>query len=151
MSALYTPAMAGWEAKCRAGAAALAVVLLLAARPAAADDVRGEDDRSLVVTATAYNSLPGQTDEQPNVAAWGDRLEPGMKVIAVSSDLLELGLTRGARVSIEGLRGEYRVLDRMPAQWRERIDIYMGRDRDAALRWGEKRVRIRWRPAGSIP
>jgi 3D (Asp-Asp-Asp) domain-containing protein len=101
---------------------------------------------TLVVTATAYNSLPGQTGEQPDIAAWGDRLEPGMKAIAVSSDLHEAGLTRGTVVKIDGLPGEYLVLDRMPAQWDNRIDIYMGEDVRAARNWGVREVRIRWSP-----
>ena len=101
---------------------------------------------SLVVTATAYNSLPGQADHEPEIAAWGDRLEPGMKAIAVSRDLLEAGLTRGMRVRIEGLEGEYVVLDRMPSRWNDRIDIYMGEDVRAARSWGVREVRIQWVP-----
>jgi 3D (Asp-Asp-Asp) domain-containing protein len=101
---------------------------------------------TLVVTATAYNSLPGQTGEQPDIAAWGDRLEPGMKAIAVSRDLHDVGLTRGTVVEIDGLEGEYMVLDRMPKQWDNRIDIYMGEDVRAARQWGVREVRIRWSP-----
>ena len=105
-----------------------------------------QGERTLVVEATAYNSLPGQTQGDPNLAAWGDRLRPGMKAIAVSRDLLDLGLVRGTRVRIEGLRGEFTVLDKMHRRWRRKIDIYMGEDRDAALAWGIRRVRIRWTP-----
>jgi 3D (Asp-Asp-Asp) domain-containing protein len=101
---------------------------------------------SLVVTATAYNSLPAQTNHTPNHAAWGDELEPGMKAIAVSRDLLDAGLTRGTKVKIEGLEGEYTVLDRMPSQWDKRIDIYMGDDVRAARSWGKREVRIQWAP-----
>lgn len=100
--------------------------------------------RSRKVTATAYNSLPGQTDSRPNEAAWGDTLKPGMKVIAVSSDLLAMGLTRNTRVKIKGLPGTYRVLDRMPSRWSNKIDIYMGTDRRKALEWGRKNVEISW-------
>jgi 3D (Asp-Asp-Asp) domain-containing protein len=106
----------------------------------------GSPGRPLVVTATAYNSLPAQTDRHPDLAAWGDRLRPGMRAVAVSPDLLSLGLVRGTRVRIEGLRGEYAVLDKTSSRWRRRIDIYMGRDRRAALRWGKRTVRIHWRP-----
>lgn len=101
---------------------------------------------SLVVTATAYNSLHGQTNGDPNVAAWGDELEPGMKAIAISKDLLDAGLTRGTKVKIEGLPGEYVVLDRMPSRWEKRIDIYMGDDVRAARHWGVREVRIHWTP-----
>jgi 3D (Asp-Asp-Asp) domain-containing protein len=67
----------------------------------------------------------------------------------VSRDLLELGLTRGARVRIEGLPGEYRVLDKMAKHWRRKIDIYMGTDVEAARAWGVREVRIRWQPPRS--
>ena len=103
-------------------------------------------ERTLVVEATAYNSLPGQTDGDPNIGAWGDRLRPGMRVIAVSRDLLDLGLVRGTRVRIEGLRGEFTVLDKMNRRWRRKIDIYMGEDRETALAWGIRTVRIYWAP-----
>lgn len=99
----------------------------------------------LRVTATAYNSLPAQTDSTPNIAAWGDRLKPGMKAIAVSKDLLkQYGLSRGTKVKIKGLKGEYVVLDKMHPRWRKKIDIYMGKDRRKALRWGRRKVTIQW-------
>jgi 3D (Asp-Asp-Asp) domain-containing protein len=100
--------------------------------------------QELTVTATAYNSLPGQTQGDPTLAAWGDRLAPGMRAIAVSRDLIPLGLTRGARVRIHGLPGEYVVLDKLAARWKRRIDIYMGTDVAAARRWGKRTVRISW-------
>lgn len=102
-------------------------------------------DNKLRVTATAYNSLPAQTDSTPNIAAWGDRLRPGMKVIAVSRDLLKkYGLKHKDKVKISGLEGEYLVLDKMNKRWRKKIDIYMGKDRRKALKWGRKNVTIRW-------
>jgi len=101
---------------------------------------------TLVVTATAYNSLPAQTSKDPNTAAWGDELKPGIKAIAVSPDLLDAGLKRGTKVQIEGLKGDYLVLDRMPDRWDNRIDIYMGEDEHAARDWGVREVRIKWKP-----
>lgn len=100
----------------------------------------------MTVQASAYNSLPEQTNDQPNIAAWGDELRPGMKAIAVSRDLLREGLTRGTEVRIEGLKGRYRVLDKMHPRWTRKIDIYMGEDLDAALEWGVREVRISWVP-----
>lgn len=101
--------------------------------------------KTLTVTATAYTSHANQTDSTPNIAAWGDRLAPGMKAIAVSRDLLhEHGLTRGSRVKIQGLPGHYLVLDKMNKRWRRKIDIYMGKDRRKAFRWGKKKVTIEW-------
>lgn len=99
----------------------------------------------LNVTATAYNSVPAQTDSTPDIAAWGDRLHPEMKAIAVSRDLLnQYGLSRGDKVQIKGLEGEYEVLDKMHPRWRKKIDIYMGDDRRAAKRWGRRKVTINW-------
>jgi 3D (Asp-Asp-Asp) domain-containing protein len=107
------------------------------------------EPRTLRVKASAYNSLRGQTDATPNVGAWGDRLEPGMKAIAVSSDLIELGVARGQIVRIHGLDGEYVVADRMPSRWQRKIDIFMGEDVKAARRWGVRDVEISWVPEGN--
>jgi 3D (Asp-Asp-Asp) domain-containing protein len=102
----------------------------------------------LEVTATAYNSFPGQAaqPDDPTLAASGIRLRPGMRVVAVSDDLFELGLRFGARVRIEGMAGEWRVEDRMAPRWRRRIDVYFGDDVEAASHFGERRVRIQWEP-----
>jgi 3D (Asp-Asp-Asp) domain-containing protein len=114
------------------------LALLLAAQLAFAQE------RVLVVTATAYNSTRAQTDSRPNTGAWGDRLEPGMKVIAVSPDLVGKGLKRGAKVRIDELEGEWIVLDRTPSRLRNHIDIYMGVDIRAARKWGRRKVTVRW-------
>ncbi len=116
------------------------VVICVLAASASADSV----ERALAVTATAYNSLPEQTDADPHLAAWGDPLAPGMKVIAVSRDLIPLGLDHRTSVKIEGLPGVYLVLDKMHQRWTKRIDIYMGHDLDAARTWGKRRVEISW-------
>ena len=104
----------------------------------------GREERVLRVTATAYNSLPGQTKDNPRVTAWGEKLAPGMKVIAVSRDLIAMGLTRGVKVKIDGLPGEYKVADKLHERWKRRIDIYMGVDVNAAKQWGKRTVTIRW-------
>lgn len=103
-----------------------------------------EKEQTLKVTATAYNSLSGQTQGDPALTAWGDKLVPGMKTIAVSRDLLSMGLTRGVEVKIEGLPGTYRVMDKLNKRWKRRIDIYMGTDKQAARQWGKRDVNIRW-------
>ena len=101
-------------------------------------------DRTLSVTASAYNSVHGQTSGNPLIGAWGDRLEPGMKVIAVSRDLIEMGLTHNTKVKIDGLPGTYLVKDKMHRRWKKKIDIYMGTDVKAARQWGRRKVTIRW-------
>ena len=100
--------------------------------------------QSLEVTASAYNSVSSQTEGDPTLAAWGDKLKPGMKAIAVSPDLVKLGLTHKTKVKIEGLSGRYEVLDRTNSRFTKRIDIYMGTDVEAAREWGIKKVTIRW-------
>jgi 3D (Asp-Asp-Asp) domain-containing protein len=116
------------------------VLICVLAAPASADSI----ERALAVTATAYNSLPDQTDDEPHTAAWGDPLAPGMKVIAVSRDLIPLGLDHRTSVKIKGLPGVYLVLDKMNKRWEKRIDIYMGHDLDAAISWGKRQVEISW-------
>ncbi len=133
--------------ECRSVESALSITLALGL--ALALSCSGDHRHEMIVIATAYNSLPEQTAGDPNIGAWGDRLSPGMRAIAVSRDLIPLGLTRGVSVRIDGLSGEYVVLDKLAARWKRRIDIYMGTDREAARRWGKQTVRITWSSAES--
>jgi 3D (Asp-Asp-Asp) domain-containing protein len=100
--------------------------------------------KTLEVMATAYNSVPEQCDDSPDEGAWGDWLHPEVKSIAVSRDLLEMGLTKNTVVEIEGLPGKYLVLDKMNSRWEKKIDIFMGKDVDQAIQWGIQKVTIRW-------
>ena len=101
--------------------------------------------RQMTVTATAYTSHVNQTDSTPNIAAWGDRLKPGMKVIAVSRDMLnKYGLKHRSKVRIKGLKGEYLVMDKMNKRWKKKIDIYMGKDLKKAFKWGRRKVELQW-------
>ncbi len=105
--------------------------------------IRGFGKRKLRVTATAYSSHRGQTDKTPFLAAWNNRIRPGMKIIAVSRDMLtRYGLRNGSKVRIGGLSGLYTVRDKMNKRYRKRIDIYMGTNRRRALRWGRRSVVI---------
>ena len=73
------------------------------------------------------------------LAAWGDRLTPGMKAIAVSRDLI-LGLDYNAEVQTRacpGPAGEGQ--DALALE--KKIDIYMGEDIQAA-RQGRRKVTI---------
>lgn len=100
---------------------------------------------TIEVTATAYNSVESQTSADPWTGAWGDPLRNGMRVIAVSRDLLDMGLDRGTVVEIDGLPGEWVVLDKMHWRWKQKIDVYMGSDIAAARRFGRRSLTIRWR------
>jgi 3D (Asp-Asp-Asp) domain-containing protein len=106
---------------------------------------------SMQVTATAYTSTRSQTDKTPYLAAWNNRLRPGIKSIAVSRDLLDLGLSNGTKVHIEGLTGTYKVLDKMNKRWTKKIDIYMGRNLRKAKRWGKRKVTIHWKKKTIVP
>ena len=102
-------------------------------------------EHTLEVTATAYNSLAEQTHkDHTTITAWGDTLKPGMKSIAVSRDLIKMGLDHNTEVKIKGLDGTYKVLDKMNKRWEKKIDIYFGVDREKALEWGKKKVQITW-------
>ena len=102
----------------------------------------GGGEQSLKVTASAYTSSVGETDSTPNLAAWGDTLKPGMKSIAVSRDLIDMGLTHNQEVRIEGFEGTYLVLDKMNKRWKKKIDIYMGNDVEKARQWRSEERRV---------
>ncbi|MFD2585614.1 3D domain-containing protein [Croceitalea marina] len=91
------------------------------------------------VTVSAYNSVSWQTQGDPNIAAWGDTLKPGMKVVAVSRDLLALGIKHNSMMIIESLPDTFYVKDKMNRRWRNRIDIYMGKDVKKAREWGRQK------------
>jgi 3D (Asp-Asp-Asp) domain-containing protein len=111
-----------------------ALLLLVSTTMAQADTVQW---KRMNVAATAYNSVAWQTTaDKPSIAAWGDKLKPGMRAIAVSRDLIKKGLTHGTKVKIKGLPGVYVVRDKMNARWRNKIDIYMGKNIAAAREWG---------------
>ncbi|MDN6320082.1 MAG: 3D domain-containing protein [Marinobacter sp.] len=96
------------------------------------------------VTASAYTLSEAETKKgNVGLAAWGDQLEPGMKAIAVSRDLIKAGLSHRTEVEIEGLHGTYLVLDKMNKRWKDKIDILMSSRQDA-LDWGKKDITITW-------
>lgn len=118
------------------------VMIILAATLSACGSGPG---RSMEVTASAYTMSEAETKKgNIGLAAWGDQLEPGMKAIAVSRDLIEEGLGHETRVRIDGLEGEYVVRDKMNKRWKKKIDIFMGTDVNAAREWGKKTVTIHW-------
>ena len=127
----------------------LVLVLLLLSAPSEARSGPAATTKlqRITVTATAYNSLTRQTDRSPMHGAWGDhlgKLPKGVRGIAVSRDLYLRGLTRFQRVRIRGQAGEFMVVDRTHGRWRNRIDIYMGKDLRAARKWGRRKVVLLW-------
>jgi 3D (Asp-Asp-Asp) domain-containing protein len=103
------------------------------------------DWNSLTVSVSAYNSVKSQTGAgNPKITAWGDTLKPGIKVIAVSRDLIKKGLDYNTPVRIDGLKGVYFVKDKMHHRWNNKIDIYMGEDVKKAKKWGRKKIKIHY-------
>lgn len=100
--------------------------------------------KEIEVKATAYNSTKAQTDGNPSIAAWGDTLKIGMKCVAVSRDLIRLGLKHNTPIKIEGFDSIYLVKDKMHRRKRKQIDIYMGKDIRKARQWGVKRLKIQY-------
>ncbi|ACO45745.1 3D domain-containing protein [Deinococcus deserti] len=101
--------------------------------------------RTAIVRATAYNSLPNQTDSTPFITATGTRVRPG--VVALSRDLLRQ-FPYGSRITIEDLSGRYNfkgrvfvVEDTMAARKRNSLDIWMG-TRTEAINFGARQLRI---------
>ncbi|MDO4246129.1 MAG: hypothetical protein Q4C89_08910 [Deinococcus sp.] len=101
--------------------------------------------RSMVVKATAYNSLANQTDSTPHITATGTRTRPG--VIALSRDLLRV-FPYGTRVTLQDLSGRYNfsgrvfvVEDTMHPRKTNQVDIWMPTYNEA-IRFGTGTVRI---------
>ncbi|MHA6280494.1 3D domain-containing protein [Salinimicrobium sp. CAU 1759] len=109
-----------------------------------------EDWQKITVTASAYNSLKRQGEGNPVITAWGDTLHSGVQSIAVSRDLIKRGLDYKTPVKIEGFDGVFIVNDKMHPRWRNKIDIYMGEDKQKALKWGRRKVEIAF-PAEEEP
>jgi 3D (Asp-Asp-Asp) domain-containing protein len=101
--------------------------------------------KSVEVNASAYNSVSYQTSNQPNIATWGDTLKPGMQCIAVSRDLLTIGINHNTKIKINGIDGIYLVKDKMNKRWKNKIDIYMGENIKEAREWGLKKSRFNMR------
>lgn len=100
--------------------------------------------KALRVKAMAYTGcLPKKSKRTPR-GAWGDPLTRDVKAVAVSPDLLEMGLDRGDVITIEGLPGKYKVLDVMHTRHDRSIDIFYGDDQCGALQWGKRTLTITW-------
>lgn len=90
-------------------------------------------DKLVKAVITAYTSTPDQTDNDPFIAAWGDRVYDGM--IAAN------WLPRNTKVKIPSLFGDkvFTVADRMnPRYGYGRLDIWMDTTRSEALKFGVK-------------
>ncbi len=103
--------------------------------------------KTIRVKAMAYTScsVGKKRHKRPVRGAWGDSLTRDMKAVAVSPDLLDMGLEHGDIITIEGLPGQYKVLDLMHSRHSKSIDIFYGDDQCGALAWGRRTLTISWR------
>ncbi len=99
---------------------------------------------TLKVKALAYCSVGGKKAKRSTRGAWGDTLREEDNAVAISPDLLEMGLDRGDLITIEGLPGKYKVLDVMHDRHDRTIDIFYGDDRCGAMQWGKRTLTISW-------
>ncbi|MDP3426620.1 MAG: hypothetical protein Q8S17_04495 [Humidesulfovibrio sp.] len=90
-----------------------------------------------LVTVTAYNADPAQTDSDPDIAASMRRVRPG--TIAVSRDLFDRGWVFGRKVRLEGI-GIYEINDLMAPRHSRAIDIFI-HSNSQALAFGKRRIK----------
>ena len=94
-------------------------------------------DKVVKAVITAYTSTPDQTDDTPDIAAWGDKVYDGM--IAAN------WLPRGTKVLIPALYGDkvFTVADRMNSRYGYgRLDIWLDSSKEDARKFGVKRVEV---------
>jgi len=130
--------------------ASLALLLLggSCAEPEKADAYQWKE---MEVMVTAYNSLAWQTEGNPVIAAWGDTLRPDRPSVAVSRDLIKIGLKHNTPVLVEGFTDTFLVKDKMNARFKRHIDIYMGEDLFKAREFGRCRLKIAYRVPKTEP
>ena len=90
--------------------------------------------------ASAYNSVPGQTDDTPCIAANGsnicERFAAGECLIAGNFSEFE------TKHYIEGI-GECTLIDRMSSRYQENIDIFFGYDIAASKKFGRQNLLVK--------
>jgi len=108
--------------------------------------LRKPKEKNLEVTAMAYTSRSVGKSGKTALprAANGQYLTPDANAIAISPDLFEHGLAFDKKVRIDGLEGEYTVMDTMSPRHSKTIDIYFGNDQSAARQWGSRNLTISW-------
>lgn len=97
-------------------------------------DLRGPS-YTMTVSATAYNSLPEQTDSTPFITASGTHVRHGV----LAANFLPIG----TKVKIPALYGDqvFVVEDRMNPRYTQRVDIWM-ESYDDARQFGVRTIEI---------
>ncbi len=94
--------------------------------------------RGHLLTITAYNADPSQTDDSPYITASNSRVRPG--IVAVSQDLFRNGWVFGRKVYIVG-HGVYTIEDLLAQRKRKQLDIFMTNNKNA-VEFGRKKLRV---------
>ena len=68
-----------------------------------------------------------------------------MNAIAISRDLIDLGLDHNDEIRIQGFDSVFLIKDKMHYRWKKRVDIYMGKDIVKARNFGRKKLEIYYR------
>src|SRR5210317_1057338 len=90
---------------------------------------------SVLVTATVYNAVPGQTDDTPLITASGAHINAENAIghcwVAVSRNLEAQGFKMGRKILVEGTGiydGVWTIQDRMNKRWINKIDFLVNED-----------------------
>lgn len=112
------------------------------------------DEQRKVVTVTAYTSRVAETDKTPllpyceqlgELQLDEDGFNPAERAIAVSKDLMrDHNLKCGTVVYITGLNGAWVVKDKLNDRIKNTVDIWYGKDRTSAKRFGRRNLEIAW-------
>lgn len=109
---------------------------------------RSTPNAEVVVDATIYHAVEGQTDSTPLITASGKHINPnnpaGHRWIAVSRDLEKLGFVFGEKVLVTGaeqMDGVYVVEDRMNRRWTKRIDFLVNETMKGG-KWRGVRIKL---------
>ena len=90
---------------------------------------------TILVTATVYNAVPGQTDNTPLITASGACISEENPInhcwVAVSRDLEAQGFKMGSKILVKGTGiydGVWTIKDRMNRRWKRKIDFLVNED-----------------------
>ncbi len=95
----------------------------------------------IIVTVSAYNPLPGQTDSTPLITASNQAVRQG--ICALSRDLEKwFNLRFGDLIYLEGI-GTCEFQDRMNKRKRNQVDLFMWNEIDAVEFGIKERTRMK--------
>lgn len=110
--------------------------------------LRGLFRANELVTATVYNAVPEQTNEDPLHTASMFKIDPNdpgkHRIVAVSRDLEPLGFTFGKRILVTQaceMNGIWYIEDRMNKKYKKKIDFLVNDSIKFGL-WKHVRIQL---------